>query len=108
MKTLLVVLLQFRQESVAVMGDIEGIFHQVKIPEEDVDFLRLYGDMSKLLRDYRMIVHLFGAVSSLSANLITNEIKVENSVLNMIPHDFYVEDCLKLVANEEPSLWSRA
>ncbi|KAK0148998.1 hypothetical protein N1851_010605 [Merluccius polli] len=31
--TLLGVLLKFRQEPVAVMGDIEGMFHQVKIPE---------------------------------------------------------------------------
>lgn len=38
--TLLGVLLRFRQDQVAVMGDIEGMFHQVKIPKNDVDFLR--------------------------------------------------------------------
>lgn len=36
------VLLRFWQEPVAMMGDIEGMFHQVRIPEEDEDFVRLW------------------------------------------------------------------
>ncbi|KAL0189854.1 hypothetical protein M9458_016953 [Cirrhinus mrigala] len=60
----------FRQETVAVMGDIEGMFHQVKVPKEDKDFLRFLwrpdGNTNYPLSEYRMTVHLFGAVSSLS------------------------------------------
>lgn len=33
--TLLGVLLRFRQESVTVMGDIQSMFHQVRVAEED-------------------------------------------------------------------------
>ncbi|KAJ8364798.1 hypothetical protein SKAU_G00136290 [Synaphobranchus kaupii] len=68
MNTLFGVLLRFRQEPVAVMGDIEGMFHQVRIPTDDVDFLRFLwwpgGDTNQPLVEFRMTVHLFGAVSS--------------------------------------------
>lgn len=50
------------------MADIEGIFYQVKVAPEDVDFLRSLwwprGDISQPLAEYQMLVHLFGAVSS--------------------------------------------
>ena len=38
--TLLGILIRFRQEPVAVMGDIQTMFHQVKVAEEGRDFLR--------------------------------------------------------------------
>jgi len=50
------------------MCDLEAMFHQFKVPEEDRDFLRLYwwenGDISKCPIEYHMTVHLFGAASS--------------------------------------------
>lgn len=109
--TLLGVLLQFRQEQVGVMGDTKGMFYQVKIPEKDVDFLRFLwwpgGDTTQALRDFRMTVHLFGAVSSPScANFALkqtakdNDGKAEASVLHTIHHNFYVDDCLKSVPDE--------
>jgi hypothetical protein len=77
------------------MGDIEGMFHQVKIPATDVDFLRFLwwpgGDTTQALRKFRMTVHLFGAVSSPScANFALkqtaedNEGKADSSALNTI------------------------
>lgn len=109
--TLLGVLLRFRQEPVAVMGDIEGMFHQVRIPKHDVDFLRFLwwpdGDTNQPLAEYRMTVHLFGAVSSPScANFALkrtaddNEGKCSTDALNTIRQNFYVDDCLKSVPNE--------
>lgn len=66
--TLLGVLLRFRQESVAVMGDIQSMFHQVKVPKDDRDFLRFLWwperNLTKEVSEFRMTVHLFGAVSS--------------------------------------------
>ena len=64
--SLLGVLTRFRQEPVAFMGDIQAMFHQVKVAEEDRDFLRFLwwpdGDITKDPAQYRMTVHLFGAV----------------------------------------------
>ena len=92
--TLLGVLLRFRQESVAMMGDIEGMFHQVKIPEDDVDFLRFLwwpdGDTEKPLTEYRMIVHLFGAVSSPScANFALRQTAEDNKDKAIIKKTLY-------------------
>ncbi|XP_077870546.1 uncharacterized protein LOC144364509, partial [Saccoglossus kowalevskii] len=48
---LLGVLLKFRQEDIAVMSDIEAMFHQVRVPQEDSDCLSFYwwpnGDLEK-------------------------------------------------------------
>lgn len=38
--TLLGVFLRFCQEPIAMMADIDRMFHQVRVPPEDVDFLR--------------------------------------------------------------------
>ncbi len=113
--TLLGVLLRFRQDTVAVMADIEGMFHQVKVPEEDKDFLRFLwwpdGNTDYPLSEYRMTVHLFGAVSSPScANFALkrtaddNEGKAEAEVLSTIRNNFYVDDCLKSVQNEKSAV----
>ena len=62
------VLIRFRQDPVAVVGDVQSMFHQVRVPEEDSDLLQFLwwpkGDLAKKLEEYRMTVHLFGAVSS--------------------------------------------
>ena len=66
------VLLRFRQESIAFMGDIEAMFHQVRVPEEHRKYLKFLwwpnGDISKPLMEYRMCVHIFGGTSSPSCS----------------------------------------
>lgn len=105
------VILRFRQEPIAVMADVEGMFHQVKVPKELLDFLRFLwwpnGDISQPLEEFRMTVHLFGAVSSPScANFVLrktaddNEGKVDSEVLSTIRNNLYVDDCLKSVSDE--------
>lgn len=44
------VLLRFREERVAVMGSIEAMYYQVRVPEEDRDFLRFYWLFEKAAR----------------------------------------------------------
>ncbi|KAL7826249.1 hypothetical protein SRHO_G00339870 [Serrasalmus rhombeus] len=65
---LLGVLMQFRQGHIALMADIQAMFHQVRVHRKHVDFLRFLwwpdGDFEKQPEDYRMKVHLFGAISS--------------------------------------------
>ncbi|KAL0187614.1 hypothetical protein M9458_014713, partial [Cirrhinus mrigala] len=113
--TLLGVILRFRQEPIAVMADIEGMFHQVKVPKQFLDFLRFLwwpnGDISQPLEEFRMTVHLFGAVSSPScANFALrktaddNEGKVDPEVLSTIHNNFYVDDCLKSVSDEKQAI----
>nr|XP_040038592.1 uncharacterized protein LOC120822745 [Gasterosteus aculeatus aculeatus] len=66
--SLIGVFLRFRQEPVAFMSDVKSMFYQVRVADEDKDFLRFLwwpnGDLHKQVEEYRMTVHLFGAVSS--------------------------------------------
>ncbi|KAL7882927.1 hypothetical protein SRHO_G00005850 [Serrasalmus rhombeus] len=104
--TLLGVIIRFRQEEVAVMADVEAMFHQVKVADEDADLLRFLwwpaGDISQDLKEYRMTVHLFGATSSPScANFALRKCAEDNRDrfgalgINTVLHNFYVDDCLK-------------
>lgn len=66
--TLIGVLARFCKEPVVITADIEAMFHQVKVPNEDRDLLWFLwwpdGDYSQNMVEYRMTVHLFGATSS--------------------------------------------
>ena len=65
---LLGVLTRFRQEPVALMGDIQQMFYQVNVAETDKNVLSFLWwpevDLSQEIAEHRMTVHLFGAVSS--------------------------------------------
>ena len=105
------VLIRFRQERVAVMADIEAMFHQVKVPENYQDYLRFLwwpdGDTSLEPQDYQMTVHLFGATSSPScANFALRRTAVDNKdrfgedACSTLQRNFYVDDMLKSVEDE--------
>ena len=98
------VLCRFRQYPVAVMCDIEKMFHQFYVNEQDHDFLRFLwwegSDLSTQPVDYRMKVHLFGATLSPGcANYGLKHLAKENKAAfplgsNFIEHNFYVDDGL--------------
>ena len=109
---LLGVLLRFRQHPVALMSDIEAMFHQVRVPAEQRDTLRFLwwkdGDLDLQPSVYRMCVHLFGGTWSPSACSYalrqTANHKQDDSqdeAANAILHNFYVDDCLVSVESEE-------
>lgn len=113
--SLIGVLTRFRQEPIAVMADVESMFHQVKVPPEDADLLRFLwwpdGDISKELQEYRMEVHLFGATSSPScANYALRRCAEDNrstfdtAVVETVLNNFYVDDCLKSVNSEQAAI----
>lgn len=113
--TLFDVLTRFRQEPVAVMTDIKAMFHQVRVSKADVDFLRFLwwpdGDASMPAVEHRMLVHLFGAVSSPScANFALRQIAKDNidcfrsEVISTIENNFYVDDCLKSLPTEHEAV----
>lgn len=113
--SLIGVLTRFRQEPVATMADVEAMFHQVKVPQEDADLLRFLwwpgGDVNGPLVDYKMVMHLFGATSSPSCASYAlrrcaedNRGLFESSVTSTVLHNFYVDDCLKSVSSEEEAV----
>nr|XP_057925588.1 uncharacterized protein LOC131127575 isoform X1 [Doryrhamphus excisus]XP_057925589.1 uncharacterized protein LOC131127575 isoform X1 [Doryrhamphus excisus] len=113
--SLIGVLLRFRQEPVAVMADIQAMFHQVRVSVKHVDFLRFLwwpqGDTAQSPVEHRMKVHLFGAVSSPScANYALRRTADDNAqhfssdVVNTVKCNFYVDDCLKSMASEEEAV----
>ena len=105
------VLLRFRQESIAMMSDVEQMFHQVLVDPKDQDAFRFLwwpkGDLKAKAEEFQMLVHLFGATSSPScANFAlrkTAEDNRKNFDLSVI-EIFYVGDCLKSVATIERAL----
>ena len=62
------VLCRFREEPVAMMSDVQSMFHQVNVSPRDYDTLRFLwwpgNEITKKLQEYQMLVHIFGATSS--------------------------------------------
>ena len=107
------VLTRFRHEPVAFMSDIEAMFLQIRVPENQRNFLRFLwwpnGDTSQDLEEYQMNVHLFGAVSSPSCanyslrrcadDVRDDEIEDVKSK-DVLKKNFYVDDCLRSEESE--------
>jgi hypothetical protein len=109
--TLVRVLMRFRQDPVVIMSDIEAMFHQVRVVCNQRDFLRfLWWPGNDLLQEpveYRMKVHLFGAVSSPSCCSFAiqktaedNKDSFDAETIQTVMRNFYVDDCLKSVEND--------
>ena len=109
------VLLRFRQEPIAVVGDVEAMFHQVKVPKKDCDALRFLwwenGDLESDPKEYRMKVHLFGATSSpscagfaLRKTAEDHQNEYDKDVIDTVRRNFYVDDCLKSVKTKEDAI----
>ena len=109
------VLVRFRERQVAVMGDIEAMFHQVKVSPCHRNALRFLwwkdGNTDKQPEVYRMAVHLFGGVWSPScANFALRRTAEDNAdvfdgkTVTTVMENFYADDCLKAVDNEEEAV----
>ena len=110
--SLIGVLLRFRQEQYAFTRDIESMFYQITISENQRDFVRFLwwpdGDVSKELVEYQMNVHIFGAVSSPSCSYFSLrraadvcEVKYGYKTADVLRRNFYVDDCLRSEETEE-------
>ena len=100
------VLTRFRQEKVALVADIEAMFHQVRVSPDDYDAFRFLwwpdNDVDREPVDYRMEVHLFGATSSPSCSNFAlrktakdNKNEFDEEVVKAVEENFYVDDFLK-------------
>ena len=87
------------------MGDIEAMFHQVRIPPDHQTFLKFLwwpsGDLNNPPVSYQMCVHVFGAVSSPScANFALHQTVIDDKGQNPVAsqtilNNFYVDDMLR-------------
>ena len=109
------VLLRFRKEPVALMADVEAMYHQLKVHPDDVDALHFLWypdcDLTREPEEYHMAVHLFGGVWSAScANYGLQRTAKDNSddfdpeVARSVEKNFYVDDYLKSVESHEKAI----
>ena len=101
------VLIRFRQEQIALVADIEAMFHQIRVPPKDRDSLRFLwwqdGDLCKNVEEYCMNVHLFGATSSPSCTAFCLRQCAKDATnhspetIRTIERNFYIDDLLKSV-----------
>ncbi|XP_053386622.1 uncharacterized protein LOC128550820 [Mercenaria mercenaria] len=100
--------MRFRQAPVALVANIEAMFHQVRVCEQDRDALRFLwwprGNLQEEPKEYRMNVHLFGATSSPSCAAFSlkrtandNMDTFSQEAVSTVERNFYVDDLLKSV-----------
>ncbi len=113
--TLIGVFCRFRKGPVAVMCDIERMFHQFRVRAEDQDYLRFLwwdnGDFHSSPSVYRMRVHLFRVTSSPAcANFGLKYIAAQGqgqfseATIRFIEINFYVDDGLISFHSEEEAI----
>ena len=94
------------------MADIEAMFYQVFVPEEQRSYLRFLwwpdSNINQELEEYEMCVHLFDAISSPScANIALKKTSDDSQdsfgkeAAATVKRDFYVDDLLKSQKTEE-------
>ena len=101
------VLTRFRLHQVALMADVEAMFHQVRVKTDDQDALRFLwwprGNTNEPPRAYRMTVHLFGGTWSPSCctyamhrTVQDHEHHFSELACETVRRNFYVDDCLEV------------
>ncbi|XP_066933958.1 uncharacterized protein [Clytia hemisphaerica] len=105
------ILLRFREHPIAITCDIEGMFNQVRLNEDDreaVQFLWKDCRSDKEPSHYQMLVHIFGAKDSPTcANFALKQcaenVKEDYSeeAIQTVKRDFYMDDLIKSVDDEE-------
>ena len=80
------VLTRFREEKIAFMTDVEAMYYQVQVPEDQLSFLKFLWweihDTDMEPHDYVMCARVFGATSSVScSNYALHRTAVENEAV---------------------------
>ena len=111
-KSLIGVLIRFRNKLIALVGNVEAMFYHVFVKPEHANTLRFLWWPNKCIREtldfYQMLVHIFGAKSSLSCgNLCLQQTTLhfahlyDPTVPEIVCKSFYVNDCLFSVPSVE-------
>ncbi|XP_060083210.1 uncharacterized protein LOC132562482 [Ylistrum balloti] len=109
--SLLGILLRFRREAVEVTMDVEQMFYNFKVPENQRDFLRFLWHMDnnpeQHLVDYRMTIHVFGNSPSPAVATYGMRRSVEGAdpaVKDLVNNNFYVDDGLLSCVDEDEAI----
>ena len=113
--TLIGVLFRFRLHSVAIVGDIRNMFHQVKVDPVDQTALRFLwwedGDPNKAIKIFKLTVHTFGLTSSpsvagfaLRRTAEENRTNASTTAMTAIQRHLYVDDLLMSVENSDKAV----
>lgn len=113
--SLLGVLLRFREEEVAITCDVEQMFHSFHVKPEHRDLLRFLwfegNNLNGNIVEYRMRVHLFGAISSpavanfcLLKTAEEGRSKYGDEAADFLCRNFYVDDGLKSVPTSQEAV----
>ena len=103
LSNLIGVLMRFREGQFAIMGDIEAVFHQVKVLKEDTDSLRYFWprNPSLTINEYIMEADIFGKTDSpccakwaLKSIALDNKTEYSARVIEAILDHFYMNDYL--------------
>ena len=111
LNSLLGVLQRFREQRVGLAADIEAMFHQCRIMEEDQPALRFLWRNLELQHKpdvYQMLVMIFGAASSCMANYVLRKTAADNrennafspDAIESVEKNFYMDDFLKSVCDD--------
>ena len=98
---LLGILVGFRKEAVAMMADVEQMFHNFVVREDHRNFMRFFwfkeNNPDSDLIEYRMTVHVFGNTPSPAVatyGLRRSVEHAEQDVQHFVKQNFYVDDGL--------------
>ena len=105
----------FRQNTVGMVADIEAMFHQVLVDPKDCGSLRFLwwpnGDLTKEMKEYRMVKHLFGATSPpsvvnfcLRKTAQLHQEEFDKEVIETVNRDMYVDDMMKSTSTTEKAI----
>ena len=109
------VLLRFREEHFAFTADVEAMFYQVQVIEDDTNALRFLwwtsDDLESPPEEFKMCVHISGAKSSpccankaLRKTAQDNEDAYDQDVVQTVHRNFYVDDVLKSAPSKESAI----
>lgn len=104
LNSLIGVLCRFRKHQVAFACDVERMFHMFHVIPRHRDYLRFFwwpqGDVDSQPQEYRMRVHIFGAVSSPGCatyglrQIANDHAEGDPQAAKFLREDFYVDDGL--------------
>ena len=99
LSSLIGVLMRFREGQFGIMGDIEAMFHQVKVLKEDTDSLRFLWRTNP--NEYIMHAQIFDKTNSpcctnwaLRSTTLDNRTEYNARVIEAILDHFYMDDYL--------------